>query len=287
MLCASAMLVHGFNRASEHCACTAKLSPQTLTVYRTTPLNVTGLRNKNSADAAGDISFIFQQYPKLQPPNCSIAPLPRECWNESPVAPMIGSFLIEALVDPTAFYEECNPRRVRDPPDPWFDTRDYECLGRRRRLAVPSCACNQTGGSSRSVSREPSWEPAYGMSGLWYSTPIEGECRAGAPIGTSGCTWRLVRTQKYLSTRCMLSHIDAAVKAWASQCFRRCSPPHERSCFVACYMAVLAGDAKQNISRLPASNYVKLWESAFERDDAPSGGCPPMTPLRCVGPQCE
>jgi hypothetical protein len=291
-----------------------RLPKKNLTVYRTTPPNVTGLRNKNSADAAGDLSFIFSAYPaKKMPPNCTAPPSvwPRECWSDGPVASLIGSFQLEAYVDPMAFYEECNPHTVIDPPQgPWFDTRDYECLGAQRRAqkrAAPACPCgNQT--MAASPYRSVGVEPAFGVGGTWYSTPIAGECKQPSQpqeharvaaaaeeeeweeeAGSGdGCTWRLVRTLKYVHTTCMLSHIDAAVEAWAPQCFRKCSPPGERgACFVACYKAALLGDATQNISRLPASQVVPAWERAFERDDEASGGCPPVKPLSCAGPQCE
>ena len=39
-------------------------------------------------------------------------------------------------------------------------------------------------------------EPGKGCSNTWFSTPTEGQCAPGAPLGTDGCSWRLVETLK-------------------------------------------------------------------------------------------
>merc|ERR1712110_1129065 len=50
--------------------------------------------------------------------------------------------------------------------------------------------------------------------GLWYSFPAEGECKAGAKVGTDGCTWKAT-WQKTLAGDCLKKNNDSAFyKAW-------------------------------------------------------------------------
>jgi hypothetical protein len=273
------VLLRGVDSALCRCTATAAAA-ENITVYRITPLNVTGLRNKDSADAAGDLSYLFESYPqKVMPADCSEEPLPPSCWRPSSVAPMIGQFQVE--VDGRyGFYEECNPSTTGG-------TQEFFCLGgsnrsRAQRPRRQACRCSE---GDHPVGREP----AFGVGGLWYSTPVEGECAEGQPLGSDGCSWRLLRTVRYVSFACMRSRIDKAVARWAPHCFQGCSAS-DLTCWKACYHTALNGDSRQNITRLPASQVVPVWESAFQSKGTAPGngaGCPAIQPYPCLGSQCQ
>jgi len=115
---------------------------------------------------------------------------------------------------------------------------------------------------------------------LWYSTPAEGECKNGAPLGTDGCTWRLVSELKYANATCVDKQADAAVERHGRACFDRCPHPLDRNtdCYLDCYRNTLMGDASQNITRIPPQDMIDPWVAAFTYDDPAQGGCPHVQP---------
>lgn len=54
-------------------------APTKLTVYRLTPTNVTGVKNKNVADASGDVSFLLSKKCAPHPPRSPLAFAPTGC----------------------------------------------------------------------------------------------------------------------------------------------------------------------------------------------------------------
>jgi hypothetical protein len=131
----------------------------------------------------------------------------------------------------------------------------------------------------------PSW---YGVanlgdgysSNIWYSTPAEGQCAEGEPLGTNGCTWRLVSTLKYANATCVDEKADAAVEAHGKVCFDTCPKPLDRNtdCYLDCYRNTLMGDASQNLTRVPTEKIVQPWVNAFTSSDPKQGGCPHVKP---------
>ena len=73
-----------------------------------------------------------------------------------------------------------------------------------------------------------SWYGVDAGSGYWYSTPEASQCAAGAPLGTDGCTWRVVETVKYANASCIDGKVDDAVERLGKACFDTCPQPLDR-----------------------------------------------------------
>jgi hypothetical protein len=119
---------------------------------------------------------------------------------------------------------------------------------------------------------------------IWYETPAKGECAEGEPLGTNGCTWRLISTLKYANATCVDEKADAAVERHGHVCFDECPKPLNRNtdCYLDCYRNTLMGDASQNITRMPPASMIDAWVHAFTSDDPSDGGCPHVKPT--IGP---
>lgn len=107
-----------------------------------------------------------------------------------------------------------------------------------------------------------------------------GECKDGAPVGTDGCTWRMIEAKSYKNATCVDSYADAAVEQYGKVCFDTCPQPLKRNtdCYLDCYRNVLLGDASLNISKPPVKLFVDPWVRALHEDDPAKGGCPPSQP---------
>mmetsp|Transcript_19042 Transcript_19042/g.56824 ORF Transcript_19042/g.56824 Transcript_19042/m.56824 type:complete len:254 (+) Transcript_19042:686-1447(+) len=127
-----------------------------------------------------------------------------------------------------------------------------------------------------------SWGSAGDLGGFWFSTPQQGMCADGAPLGTGGCTWRVVEAT-YRNASCVDKRVDAAIEDYGSRCFETCAKPLNRTgdCYLACYKNALLGDASYNLSAVPHAQLISHWEAGFEE-----GGCPAVTPAPCRGEQC-
>ena len=384
-----------------------KGTPQNITVYRITPKNVTGVSNKNTADPAGDISFVITKknvtqtclhctdcqgchtdvefldlylqaviefdgqwgpYQMCNPadgydttdwvcgqdcmnPSHHGCPPPRHgkkngtechygggddcltCWCERTAhtagreaAP--GQF--ESPMGDAGYVPQCassfNPWDSGcGAPSPLFGGKVYLNLTGWSFESVSAMACKRChaddhcsgwvshdnitaqlfSGATKSVSAagcvggkrfHNPWEKFGGSwfgianlgdghsSNIWYSTPDEGECKNGAPLGTDGCTWRLIEEKKYANATCVDEKADAAVELHGKTCFDQCPHPLNRNtdCYLDCYRNTLMGDASQNITRVPPDAMITPWVAAFASDDPAAGGCPPVTPT--VGP---
>ena len=114
-------------------------APSNITLYRLTPKNVTGIQNKDTGDAPGDISFLLSRKNLTQ--ECALDPKGWGCFLDGDN--LYGKFTVEFdgnygpyfECNPIAVYEEAST--LRDPitewgvsswPSPkWSDTRDFEC----------------------------------------------------------------------------------------------------------------------------------------------------------------
>ena len=123
-------------------------------------------------------------------------------------------------------------------------------------------------------------EVGKGCTNTWFSTPADGECAAGAPLGTDGCSWRVVEVRKYANATCVDSRADAAVVAHGKKCFDKCPQPLNKNtdCWLDCYRNTLMGDPAQNLSAVDPQQIIAPWKLAFAEDDPAKGGCPHVTP---------
>jgi len=135
--------------------------------------------------------------------------------------------------------------------------------------------------------RRASWFGIGDLGGLWYSTPTEGECRAGALLGDEGCTWREVFSA-YKNASCVGQKVDEVVERFGATCFGRCAQPlnHTSDCYLSCYRDLLDGNAAKNITKIPPKMVVDAWVHALERPPV-EGGCPTVVPEPCRGRQCD
>lgn len=135
------------------------------------------------------------------------------------------------------------------------------------------------GGAKTKDNRGPSWYQAVPSGGLWYSTQLGSECPPGRPLGTKGCTWRVVASH-YANATCVNSRVDAVVEAHGHTCITGCGVLNRTSdCYLDCYRATLMGDAGKNLTKVPPERL----RAAFAEGTAPeaAGGCPSITPGKC------
>ena len=102
--------------------------PFNKTVWRWTPRNTTGIKNKDTGDAPGDISFFLSKKNLTQ--YCAKDPTGWGCFLDGDN--LYGEFVVE-MDGKFGPYFECNPINVfENPHDPyhsrhWSDTREFEC----------------------------------------------------------------------------------------------------------------------------------------------------------------
>ena len=94
-----------------------KGTPQNITVYRITPKNVTGVSNKNTADPAGDISFVITKKNVTQ--TCLHCTDCQGCHTDVEFLDLYLQAVIE-------FDGQWGPYQMCNPADGW-DTADWKC----------------------------------------------------------------------------------------------------------------------------------------------------------------
>jgi hypothetical protein len=104
--------------------------PQNITLYRITPFNVSGIINKNTGDAPGDVGFYLERKNITQ--QCAKDPHSFGCFLDGDN--MYGQFTVE-LSGSWGPYEECNPVTVGGKGGSpwggggsgWTDTQNFQC----------------------------------------------------------------------------------------------------------------------------------------------------------------
>lgn len=132
-----------------------------------------------------------------------------------------------------------------------------------------------------------SWGNAGNVGGYWYSTPVTAECKPGEPVGTNGCSWRVL-SAVYKNASCIDKLVDSAVEKYGKVCFDMCAQPlnSTSTCYLYCYRDTLLGYPGLNISKMPKEEIIGPWEHGFVESDPSKGGCPEVTPQHCEGSQC-
>jgi len=82
--------------------------------------------------------------------------------------------------------------------------------------------------------------------GNWYSLDDVGKCAEGMPVGTDGCTWRVLAINKTITSTCLNQ--------------------------IGFYNACLADGG------VPYTGATAVFEGAFLSDNPSQGGCPAITP---------
>eukprot|EP01052_Picozoa_sp_SAG31_P007009 SAG31_NODE_330_length_17593_cov_4.817891_4_plen_185_part_00 len=122
------------------------------------------------------------------------------------------------------------------------------------------------------------------LGGYWYSTPAAGQCIGTARPGDgSGCTWRLIATEKYSNASCVDAKVDAAVEKYNHPCFAQCPGGAANStsaCYLSCYDQAINGGG--SVQKMPVDQVTRPWVTAQEKDDPAAGGCPALDPKSLV-----
>jgi hypothetical protein len=221
------------------------------TVYRVTPYNVSGLADKDTGDAAGDLFFrlgdelwlraFCKLHPELHYERCEGG-----SWRDAGLLEhnVYASFVIETDGG-YGPYSQCNPVPQPRGAPPAHPTR-WNC---DPNFCAP-CPRVDSAVGFYNLS-ELSWGPpalpapfamwkynanvllGQGGSCSWYSTPASGECPAGQRPGQQQqqqqqqkpCHWRVVETGKVVNASCLDGLVGGAVEH---------SSDVSRACFAGC-----------------------------------------------------
>jgi hypothetical protein len=258
---------------------------------------VTGIANKDTGDAQGDLFFTLLSATKAS-----------ECDKPNP-PPYAGCFLAgdniferyRVQVDGGwGIYQECNPASVPLPAEQQ-NSGSFACCGGLSCSAKPGpftpkhknssdyCYCDRTNrtvgvttvaahfGSGPGAAYMPSYlrDTAKLVGGKWYSTPAAGECTgAGRPGDGSGCTWKVMETITTINQSCVREHVFGAVEKNCPLAFRSCPQPYNRSadCYSAVFFDSFLGNATFGCTPMSRAELLVPWDAAF------SGGCPSLVP---------
>mmetsp|Transcript_151207 Transcript_151207/g.262009 ORF Transcript_151207/g.262009 Transcript_151207/m.262009 type:complete len:450 (-) Transcript_151207:98-1447(-) len=174
------------------------------TIYRLTPPNVTGIQNKDTGDAPGDISFWLSKKNLTQ--QCAIDPTGFGCFLDG--RNLYGAFVVEM---DTQFgpYQECNPVNVfdKDPWEPlWIDTRTFDC-GQNCLWPIPKSGC-------KNPWTKPGKNGTYGFNGAWQCF-CDGTHRHERTVG--------VELMPFAAQK------NPGPSSWPAQCFLSFYAPNETS----------------------------------------------------------
>ena len=207
-------------------------NPVNLTVISLRPSNLTGLSNKDSADAAGDL-FFFLGDRLPEPMHCRADPTYPMCASMAIVRhdsvytkyvlEVDGSFGGCPSGDAACTrYGSCNP----DTSDPSGST--WAC--RPATAAVGKANVTQRYAHPGSANPWDVWKFAlskasWGVPATWYSTQAAGDCdgEEEEEEGGSSCTWRILETVKTVNATCANGHVFDAARARNVSCFNGCA----------------------------------------------------------------
>ena len=109
------------------------------------------------------------------------------------------------------------------------------------------------------------------IGGSWYSTLPAGECKAGSPLGTDGCAWRIVESPFYINATCANSRVDNAVEKVGAPCFDTCDRPFNKSgpCYNDCFQNTIEGNPIYNTPAMTSDDLIKPFEHSFDLGECP------------------
>lgn len=171
----------------------------------------------------------------------------------------------------------------------WFTPDNVTVHLLRGNFSTAPGHCTGAAAGTSDWDKQKSWFGVGKLGGVWYSTPVDGQCAPGQPLGTAGCTWREVTTS-YRNASCVDGKVDASVESWGRACFdAKCPVPLNRTseCYLDCYRDVLMGNAVTNMTKIPDELIIRPWVQAFDVVDPQRGGCPEVAPAPCEGAQCD
>eukprot|EP00037_Helgoeca_nana_P009992 m.87625 g.87625 ORF g.87625 m.87625 type:complete len:350 (+) comp19942_c0_seq4:5092-6141(+) len=277
------------------CAATNVGSPETVIMYRLTPLNVTELAEKDTGDAAGDLGFLLMTLQKL------VTCTPEQANTDEcflAFEPTIRQYFVETNGKYGPFMR-CNPLQFPGNTDMMHvDTRSWGCFpwhGHPPTPWVPSSRSTSCPDMqycpelmNKTVGRDPAMHHAFDPSrpnlatyfgGLWYSVPSQGKCPEGTAPGQS-CSWRLQpgKTGKVVNASCMAKRIMVPIELNGKPCYDECPQPLDRTsdCYFGCLDKAVFGSTAHGVTIPPVNKFtvIDLWNKAFASETPSTGGCP-------------
>jgi hypothetical protein len=216
--------------------------PKIIKLYRLTPANVTGIRNKDTGDAPGDVTFYLSKKNLTQ--QCAQDPTSFGCFLDG--ENLYGEFNVEMSTQWGPYFE-CNPMNVGKIPwkPDWIDTRDFvcgqDCLiphadtclnftphhnGTSPQTGGMQCWCDGTGRHNKTVGREvaplsrvdkfgPEWWPPQCY--LGYEQATVGRSRkAQCVTGTAYRSLEGWSFESVLTMACEACDKDPECEGWAT-----------------------------------------------------------------------
>jgi hypothetical protein len=284
------------------------LPPVNLTLYHVNPAPL-GAKptNMNTADVVGDMFFDWHNV-IFQPLSCPKGKASGHgCSNPEAVAKDLVVNKVVLEVDPAfSGYAKCNIGvNGTDGHGNTCSTGTYCCFcASAADPWGPPVPCNKTlgreqvrshfGGEGRSCKAgSAAWECykdaltkklSAAQPGNWYSSREEGDCGA-SPVGTGGCTWRLVAVEKIVTLACHNLVYFGAVQAASPACFSGCGADATNSsapCWVDCFYQTVLGAAAGTpggaVGGMPLPTLAAAWALPFASSDPSKGGCPAVKP---------
>ena len=115
-----------------------------------------------------------------------------------------------------------------------------------------------------------------GCTNMWYSTRAGAQCAPGKPLGTDGCSWRLIETKGYYNATCVDDWADAAIET------------HGKGCFDLALSQSFNTEGTELFKRLTSLGAKRLTERRDKHQLAqrPPARCPRNVVVRPAPPRC-
>jgi hypothetical protein len=242
------------------------LTSETLTLYHVNPQEYGPIPlEMNTADVVGDMFFDWHNV-ILVPLECPHgAASGGHCSNPEAVAPnLVVNKVIMEVATPFSSYAKCNIGvNGSDGHGNHCPDGTYCCICTGASHWGPPVPCNATlgreevktyfGRGHRGCRQgSPAWqcyEAALPQKltadtpGYWYSSIRSAYC-GDSPLGTNGCTWRVVQVAKVVSLACQSKVFYGAVEKSGQACFTACGADSSNTsspCWVDCFYKTVLG----------------------------------------------
>lgn len=287
--------------------------PVELTVFGLRPLNLTGLVNKNTGDAAGDL-FFFLTDRFVAPFACNVThgrwwacheqgTLAHDSVYTQTVLEVEGDWPNRTSAgscrpDPGhRCYSPCNPSdangstfRCGCDVGPATSPQPSSPSHHHRYSAVPcdvvgraDIAKRYEGCADGCTAPNDQWKSDLSkqLGGEWYSTTAQGDCKNPQ---RERCAWRVKTVIKTVNASCVNGNFLRAMAEKARTCLANCSAADREDatsgCFVTCIFQQMLGKSPSfphlAHSGMSRSEMVAPWLASFESEDPTKGGCPAL-----------
>jgi hypothetical protein len=277
-------------------ASASSLAPQNITLYGLRPYNLTGLDDKDTGNANGDMLFYFMG-DLMMPIQCRANPSYYMCDTGAGSGKLLKQdrvytkYNVEVKQGFTT-YASCNPNLSVVP---WGSKWSCTTLGKPTTSILPG----KTGMAHNCGKFSDHDSPFYlnwtcqistllqfngnettGDEEIWYSTPGAGNCDS-KDVPAENCSWRIVETVKVVNASCVHGNLKATVTAKNPDCFSACPavediPMEESDCYLQCFMNVVLPNKTVGSKGMTSDEVMQPWLAGFESEDPSQMGCPAL-----------